>query len=404
MSPEAICGMPIDGRADQYSLAVMLWEALEGRRPFDGASHFELLRQQVQDAPPPFELAAELIAEYPLLSQVIERGLEKHPDDRYDSIVAFQRALMDAVKNESRANGTVPARPAAKEARPSQRGMAMPVSKRAMAESGGPLSRSNLPAPRADSTPRPVDTRVKTGQRQADEDAPRKIPVMWLAGGFLLVAGATVAVLMSVMGPQNGVDGVDGLAGADPPGATVAGASVTPGEVTTASPDVVQAATGPGDTAGNQAATADAAPAEVRVAMQAERLEDAVIAAAPDVATIAQPDSGPTAAQVGAGAGTSGSNAATKPPTTTVERPAEKRDTGPGKLIVITDPWSYVTINGTQSEGGTVTERELKPGRYTVTVANPSQFRGKHTFSVQVKSGADVRRSIKLADHLEKIE
>ncbi len=409
MSPEAICGMPIDGRADQYSLAVMLWEALEGRRPFDGSSHFELLRQQVQDAPPPFELAAELIAEYPLLSQVVERGLEKHPDDRYESIVVFQRALMDAVKNESRASATVPARPAAKEARPSQRGMAMPVSKRAMAESGGPPSRSNLPAPRGDTNPRPVDTRVKTGQRQADEDSPRKIPVLWLAGGFLLVAGATVAVILSVVGPTDG----PAEAGAADASGAVAAASVTPEQVPAASADVIQASGHPGEAAGNKAVPADASPTEVRLAapadrVPADRVEDVAIAAAPDVAitndtgpSMAQADAGPTVAQVGAA--TPASNAGTKP-VTTVERPPEKRDTAPGRLIVITDPWSYVTVNGKQSEGATVTELELKPGRYTVTVANPAQFRGKHTFSVQVKSGADARRSIKLVDHLERIE
>src|SRR5690606_33454684 len=57
MSPEAICGHPIDGRSDQYSLGVMIYELLCGRRPFKSDSHLEVLRQHVQEPPPPMEEA-----------------------------------------------------------------------------------------------------------------------------------------------------------------------------------------------------------------------------------------------------------------------------------------------------------------------------------------------------------
>jgi serine/threonine-protein kinase len=52
MAPEALRGAPVDGRADIYSLAVVLWEALEGRRMFEGAP-LELVEKIVNSPTPP---------------------------------------------------------------------------------------------------------------------------------------------------------------------------------------------------------------------------------------------------------------------------------------------------------------------------------------------------------------
>jgi serine/threonine-protein kinase len=52
-SPEQLLGKPITTTSDVYSLGVVLYELLAGRRPFDDRSTEELQRQLVRDEPPP---------------------------------------------------------------------------------------------------------------------------------------------------------------------------------------------------------------------------------------------------------------------------------------------------------------------------------------------------------------
>ena len=97
MSPEAICGQPLDGRADQYSLGVMAYELFTGRRPFESESRLELLRQHVQDPPPPMRDIGPARGEHPALEAAIRRALAKSPGDRFPTISAFHAALARAV-------------------------------------------------------------------------------------------------------------------------------------------------------------------------------------------------------------------------------------------------------------------------------------------------------------------
>ena len=83
MAPEQITGSSeVDGRADQYSLACVLYEMLTGRTPAsDGPGRVaEMIRAQHRDAPPSFGTA-------------IQRALSPRVDDRFPSIEAFAGAL-----------------------------------------------------------------------------------------------------------------------------------------------------------------------------------------------------------------------------------------------------------------------------------------------------------------------
>ena len=53
MSPEQVSGRPVTAASDIYSLGVVAYEALAGRRPFTGESQVAIALAQVNDTPPP---------------------------------------------------------------------------------------------------------------------------------------------------------------------------------------------------------------------------------------------------------------------------------------------------------------------------------------------------------------
>ena len=93
MSPEQASGKPVDGRGDIFSFGVVLYEMLEGRRPFTGATDLELLQTIIHRPPEPMR------ADIPLaLRAAVEKALEKDPEDRYQSM----RDLVVDLKRVSR--------------------------------------------------------------------------------------------------------------------------------------------------------------------------------------------------------------------------------------------------------------------------------------------------------------
>ena len=88
MAPEQHQGRAPDAKADQYSLCVVLWEALYGERPFSGDTFVELAWAK-QDGPP----ARPRSGSPPWLHRVVARGLAVHADDRHPSCEALADAL-----------------------------------------------------------------------------------------------------------------------------------------------------------------------------------------------------------------------------------------------------------------------------------------------------------------------
>ncbi len=80
-SPEQFqVGVNIDGRADIYSLGIMLYEILTGMIPFSATSVPELIRLQMTAAPPPLR---QLRSDAPAaVEQLVNRLLAKDPDQR----------------------------------------------------------------------------------------------------------------------------------------------------------------------------------------------------------------------------------------------------------------------------------------------------------------------------------
>ncbi len=110
MSPEQVQGMTVDGRSDQFSLAVIAYEILTGERPFQGEQLSTVVYRIVADQPAAAHLINPTLT--PQIDAVLRRALAKKPDDRFASCSMFVGAL-DMACAESRGWTTLTASGAA---------------------------------------------------------------------------------------------------------------------------------------------------------------------------------------------------------------------------------------------------------------------------------------------------
>ncbi|MDQ2717419.1 MAG: protein kinase [Chloroflexota bacterium] len=90
-APEYLRGAPVPA-SDQYALAVMVYEWLCGRRPYEASSADELLRQQEQVSPPPPSSFNDAIS--PAVEQVLLQALARVPEQRFPHTQAFSYAYL----------------------------------------------------------------------------------------------------------------------------------------------------------------------------------------------------------------------------------------------------------------------------------------------------------------------
>ena len=92
ISPEQVMGVgAMDGRADLYSVGVLLFHMLTGRVPFDGANDFDIMVAQVSKQPPrPSSLNPGIAPE---LERIVLTALAKKPAERFPSAREFRMAL-----------------------------------------------------------------------------------------------------------------------------------------------------------------------------------------------------------------------------------------------------------------------------------------------------------------------
>ncbi len=90
-SPEQAEGLPCDGRTDQYALALIAYELLSGRRPFQSRDPRELLQSHRAEEPPPLSSLAPDVPKS--VEAAIRQALSKDPDRRFPSCEQFALAI-----------------------------------------------------------------------------------------------------------------------------------------------------------------------------------------------------------------------------------------------------------------------------------------------------------------------
>jgi serine/threonine protein kinase len=98
LAPEQITGKPLDGRVDQFALAVVLYQLLAGRPMFDQDNELACLHAILEGERPSVTAVRKDVP--PTIDQVIHRATRVDPAARYPSMKAFRDALFDCLGGE----------------------------------------------------------------------------------------------------------------------------------------------------------------------------------------------------------------------------------------------------------------------------------------------------------------
>lgn len=91
MAPEQFDGKEVDSRADVYATTLILYELLTGTNPFCGETLAEIIKKQVLVEPPPLD---SLVRVPQTLVEIVHKGLQKAPDERYQTAGEMRAALL----------------------------------------------------------------------------------------------------------------------------------------------------------------------------------------------------------------------------------------------------------------------------------------------------------------------
>ncbi len=99
MAPDQIRGERVDARADLFSTACVLYQALTGRAPFEGATRRSIVDKTLHlDPPAPTHVRRDLPRSF---DRILNRALSKRREDRYENVAAFLQELLSYEQFES---------------------------------------------------------------------------------------------------------------------------------------------------------------------------------------------------------------------------------------------------------------------------------------------------------------
>jgi len=109
MAPEQIQGEAVDARSDIFSFGVVLFELLTGRLPFRGEHEAAVMYSILNEEPA--SVAAVRPEVDPELERIIQRALEKDPEDRYQHVDDMVSELRRMQKKSGRLSRPLPTQP-----------------------------------------------------------------------------------------------------------------------------------------------------------------------------------------------------------------------------------------------------------------------------------------------------
>jgi eukaryotic-like serine/threonine-protein kinase len=107
MSPEQASGRPVDYRADQFALGLLIYELVTRTRPFERPTTAQSIAATIEAEPPPIGALNPDVP--PHLADIVTRLLAKDPAERYDSTRDLARDLgsvLDGLSRRMPADGT----------------------------------------------------------------------------------------------------------------------------------------------------------------------------------------------------------------------------------------------------------------------------------------------------------
>ncbi len=113
IAPEYVEGVPPDGRADLFSLGVMLYEMIAGRLPWEARSQADLLLRPLSVAPTP--LSQREVEVPPEIDSLVLSMLAKRPEDRPGDAFAVHDALVSVLRRYAPSRSNRPPPPASNE-------------------------------------------------------------------------------------------------------------------------------------------------------------------------------------------------------------------------------------------------------------------------------------------------
>jgi len=94
MSPEQVHGQKIDARSDIFSLGVILYELLTGKKPFTGETMSSVMFAVMKaDPAPPSTIDSKIDTAW---DEILRKALAKEPEGRYATAKEFAQAVRDA--------------------------------------------------------------------------------------------------------------------------------------------------------------------------------------------------------------------------------------------------------------------------------------------------------------------
>jgi serine/threonine-protein kinase len=223
LAPEQVLGHPVSRRSDVFAAAVVLWEALAGRRLFAAESEGDVLRRIMDGVVEPPSRHVEGLPD--AVDAVVMRALAKEPADRFDTALAMAEAV-------ERSTPIAPARSIGSWMRDLMREQ-LAIRSRLLADIE---SRTGKPAPPA----APID---------AESTAPlatpkRRAPWPWVAIGAAIVLGGGAEGVRVARAHAGHERTVDSVAAVGPPASlAIATAPTTTTATTTATTTTTATAT-----------------------------------------------------------------------------------------------------------------------------------------------------------------